>query len=298
MKKFIFFLPATFFYYSIIAFSFFLLTACSQVKVEPDLLISSSADQLETKFPPTKDDLTYRKRYILPLLIEGDEMISNSRKKEVLSFLSQAFLKMGDIYTIAEQDVITRLTQENFQGFQAANIPEALLLGQELQANYLSQIRIAPKKQKNKNSFKAGIDLSVFSVGSGQLAFREIIPYDAKSTKRGKKALKKLIQSYFPIKGFILETRGDHQVAKISVGRSAGVKLKRTFLIHERKVKSELVQGIMRKTNSFSDAPVASGKVIQVMENESWILIKKKERPNVLKGQVVFAKPEKSGMFD
>ena len=298
MKKFIWLTSPTLFFYCAIAFSFSLFTACSQPKVEPDLMISGPTDQLETKFPPTTEDLTYRKRHILPLVIKTGDNITDARKQEVLNFLSQSFLKIGDIYTTKKNDIESRLNQENFQGFQSANIPDALILGQELNVNFLSQIRITQKKQKNKNTFKADLDLSVFSVGSGQLAFREIIPYDSKNTKKGEKALKKLIQSYFPIKGYILETRGDHQVAKISVGRSAGVLLKRTFFIHEREIKSEIVKGIVRTTNSFSNTPLASGKVIQVSENESWILIKKKDRPKVLKGQAVFAQPEKTGMFD
>lgn len=275
-----------------------LITSCAQTKVEPDLLLTTANDRMETQFPPSPEDLTYRKQYILPLMIEVDEQVSILQRVEIENFISDSFLKIGDIYSVDKEEVQTTLEKEKFQGFQSANIPDALLLGRDLSAGFLSQIRVRALKKNDPKHFKGEVDLSVFSVGTGQLAFREVIPYASKSTKRAKVALKKLIQSYFPIKGFILETRGDRQVAKISVGRSTGVALDRIFLIHERSVQSEIVKGTVRKTNSFSTSPVASGRVIQVMENESWILMGKKDRLNVLKGQVVFAKPEKQGMFD
>lgn len=269
----------------------FLFSACSNKQIDPDLLISVQADQVETDFPPSQEDLTYQKKYILPLFIDTED----STKNKISELLKKSFFDFGDIYTIPDRLIRSTLQQENFSGFQKTNIPAALLLGEDLDATFVAQIRVTEPEPSKK---PGQIDLSVFSVGTGQLAFRKMIPYNIKNQKKSAKALKKLIQSYFPIKGFILETRGNRQVAKISIGRSAGIKLNRIFYIHSRRIKSEIVSGVVRKTVTFSKNSIAEGTVIQVLENEAWLKIEKKDRKSVLKGQVVFAKPESSGMFE
>ncbi len=71
----------------------------------------------------------------------------------------------------------------------------------------------------------------------------------------------------------------------------------REFMIRERIVKNEIVMGMSRKNVSFSPLALAIVKVINVMEDESWISINERDRVKVKKGQVLFSQPEKSNIF-
>ena len=129
------------------------------------------------------------------------------------------------------------------------------------------------------------------------MVFQQNIGFDSQKPEKSGTELKLLVQKFFPLRGFILETRGGHQVAKISLGRSLGVKLNREFHIRERSVENKIVSGVVRKVISFSPIALATGKVIRVMENESWIAIDKKDRIKIKSGQVVFSLPEKKSSF-
>lgn len=155
------------------------------------------------------------------------------------------------------------------------------------------QITILESKMvENVDHFKANINLTIFTTDSGQVVIKQDVTYNSKDIESSDNSLKKLIQTYFPIRGYILETRGGKQVAKISLGRSAGIKLDRKIQIWQRKVHNEIINGASRRTVTFGTAALATAEVIRVYENESWVLIRKGDQHKIRKGQVIFTQPE------
>ncbi len=151
---------------------------------------------------------------------------------------------------------------------------------------------IESKMVENVDQFKANINLTVFTTDSGQVIFQQNIHYDSQKYERSYKKLRQLIQTYFQIRGYILETRGAHQVAKISLGRSVGIELGRKIQIRERTVKTEIINGVSRSIVSFDVNALAMTEVIKVMEDDSWVLVNKKDQPKIKKGQVIFTMSE------
>ena len=187
------------------------------------------------------------------------------------------------------------LAKEENRHFQPGNIADAIQLGASINVDFVSQMQITiieSKMVKNIDHIKANVNLTLFTTGSGQVIIKHDALYDSQNLERSDEALRQLVQTNFPIRGFILETRGGHQVAKISLGRSAGIKLGRQILIRERQVNSQIVNGVSRKTITFKAAALAKTKVIQVLENESWVAVNKGDQHKIKKGQVIFTLPK------
>lgn len=271
-------------------------SGCASKPINPLSFPVTSVDKVQTEFPPSDDDLIMPSQLLLPLVVYKDPTSTDERLAQILGFLNQSFEQNGNIAGIPQPEVAALLSEEENRRFQATNVADAIQLGKSLNAKFVSQMQITIVESqivKGVDQFKANVNLTIFTTGSGQVVFQQIVAFDTQKQEKSETALKLLVQRHFPLRGFILETRGGHQVAKISLGRSLGVKLNREFHIRERKVENKIVSGAVRKVVSFSPIALASAKVIQVTENESWIIIDKKDRAKIKSGQVVFSLPEK-----
>jgi len=275
-----------------------LIGGCAGKQINPLSLPITGSDRVQTAFPPTGDELIIRTQLLLPLVVYKDQTTTDQRLMQILEFVHQGFEQNANIAAIPQQEVENLLSKEENRRFQATNVADAIQLGMSLKAQFVSQMQITiieSKVVKGVDQFKANINLTIFTTGSGQVVFQKDFGLDTQKFEKSENELKLLVQRSFPIRGYILETRGGHQVAKISLGRSMGIKLNREFHIRERNVKTEIVSGVTRKVVSFPTAALATAKVIKIMENESWILIEKSDRAKIKLGQVVFTLPEKKG---
>lgn len=270
-----------------------LLSSCTQPKINPMSLPVLSSDSQESRFPPTEDELVLRPYILLPLVTAKDQTVTEARLGDIFHFIHSSLEKNGNFSVISQTRSI--LEKEENRHFQPANIADAIQLGSSVNANFVSQMIITiieSKMVKNVDHFKANINLTIFTTDSGQVVIKQDVIYDSQDQEGSEKKLKELVQTYFPIRGYILETRGGRQVAKISLGRSVGIKLNRKIQIRERQVTDEIVNGSSRRTVTFGAAVLTTAEVIRVRESESWVLIDKGDQFKVKKGQVVFTLPE------
>jgi|GEM_PF-1673012 len=275
--------------------SVILLSGCAQKKIDPLTFPILEADKLEAQYPPSKDELVLRPNILLPLLVFKSQTVTEGRLKEISHFVNSSFKQYGNFSIISQNQTDTLLAKKENKHFQPSNVADAIQLGSSVNADFVSQMQatiIESKMVDNVDRFKANINLTVFRTDSGQVVVQENIRYDSQKYDRSYKDLKQLIQTYFQIRGYILETRGAHQVAKISLGRSVGIELGRKIQIRERIVKTQIINDVSHSIISFDVNALAETEVIKVMEDDSWVLVNKKDQVKIKKGQVVFTMPE------
>ena len=283
-----------------ILFALITLGSCTPQYVDPLTLDITEIDKEEAPFPPTSDELSVSPYLLLSLTTFKDPTVTDSRMNTVIRFIHKSFEQHANFSAIPMKKVDELLKTEENRRFQASNVADAIQLGKSLDAAFVGQFQIMigeSKVIKSIDHYVANVNLTIFTTDSGQVVFKKDIAFDTQDPEASERDLKKLVQEYFPLRAFILETRGDRQYGKISIGRSLGVKIGREFMIRERIVKSEIVMGMSRKTVSFSPLALAIVKVINVMEDESWIFITERDRDKVMKGQVLFSQPEKTNIF-
>jgi hypothetical protein len=272
-----------------------LLSGCAQKRINPLTLPILKSDSIETRFPPSTDELILRPYILLPLITYKDQTVTESRLNDILHFIHSSLEENGNFSVMTREQTSQLLAKEENRHFQPRNIADAIQLGVSINVDFVSQMQITiieSKMVKNIDHIKANVNLTLFTTGSGQVIIKHNALYDSQNLERSDEALRRLVQTNFPIRGFILETRGGHQVAKISLGRSAGIKLGRQILIRERQVNSQIVNGVSRKTITFNATALAKTEVIQVLENESWLAVNKGDQHKIKKGQVIFTLPE------
>ena len=280
--------------------SLVLFSACTPKKIVPMELQVEADDKLMAEFPPENIELAQEAKRLLSLVVSKDDTITESRFKQIIAFIEMGFSKFADISSLPQKEVQTALMTDAHHGFQPQNVAEALALGKEMDTTYVAQLRISLLESKvinNIDRFKAKINLTVFTTNSGQIILSQDVLYNSNLSNRKQKDFQEMIQTFFPLRAYILQTRGGHQVAKISIGRSLGIKLGREFLIRDRKVDTILMMGMARKTISFSSDVLAKGTVIKVLENESWLSIPQKDRHKIRIGQAAFSEPDSADWY-
>ncbi|MCP4753439.1 MAG: hypothetical protein GY866_21325 [Proteobacteria bacterium] len=278
----------------------FVFIGCAAKPIDPLSLPVQASDNDEVEFPPAPDELINRPNLLLSLVVFKDQTVTDQRLDQILSFLHQEFEQHGNFETIPRKQVDLLLSNEENRRFQPGNVADAIQLGISLKATFVGQLQVTVLESKlvdNVDQYKSNINTTIFTTSSGQVVFKQDIAFDSREQEESSERLKELVQTYFQLRGFILETRGGHRVARISLGRSSGIKQDREFEIRNRQVKSEMIDGMMRKIVSFSPLSLAKVKVIKVMENDSWVVVEKNDQAKIKKGQVVFSLPESSNPF-
>jgi hypothetical protein len=268
--------------------------------VDPLTLEITRLDKEESPFPPAEDELSVSPHLLLSLVTYKDPTVTEPRLAAVMDFLHNGFERYANFSAIPMNKVAELMTSEENRRFLASNVADAIQLGNQLNASFVAQLQVmigASKIVKNVDHYTANANMTIFTTDSGQVVFKQDLVFDTLDPEASEKELRKLVQEYFPLRAFILETRGDRQFGKISIGRSLGIKIGREFLVREREVKSEIVMGMNRKTVSFSPLALGTVKVVEVMEDESWVSIEKSDRSKIKKGMIVFSRPEKSNIF-
>lgn len=281
----------------VIFITILLATSCAEKKIDPYALQILPEDKVASKFPPTKEELVPVLEQMVLLVASKNETVSQTRLDQLVTFIRSGISNHSNVKNIPSEKLDETFKEKEFHAFQPDNVSEAIRLGKKLNARFVSQLQLSIKEAKmveGVDRFKANVNFSVFTTDSGQIMFKQNLEYDSSNPTESNVKLKEVIQKYFPVKGYILETRGNHQVAKISVGRSLGVTLNQMFNVRARTVESTVTFGFVRRSVSYSQEVIAPVTVIKVMENEAWVSIPEKDRPKIKLGQVLFSLPEKN----
>jgi len=274
-----------------------LLFGCAGPQVKPLSLPVELVDQQTTQFPPSPQEIIHHPRLLAEVIAQLGSTVTGPRKSEVLTFIHQSMEGLGDFSYIPTLDIQAQLKAPEFLGFAPHSVVDTLKLGRALNSEFVSQVDIQiveSRLKEGEDQFKAQIQLALFSVSTGQLIFKENILYDSAAPARSKRKFKHLIQSNFPLKGFIIETRGAREVAKITLGSTLGLNIGRKVSIRSREVKHQLIRGVDKTLVSYSAESLATGEVIQVSTNDAWIWIPKAKRSQFKTGDLVFTLPETS----
>jgi len=277
-----------------------LIGGCAQQKVDPLQLPVLPEDEQLAAFPPIEEELIKRARLLLPLVVFKDGTVTEARLKEITAFLNDTFETHAHFAVIPADQVETLLSAPENRQYQPSNVGDAIQLGVSLKADFISQMQVTiveSKMEQGIDRFSANINLTLFTTDSGQVVMQQNVLYQSRKVAESAKALRLLVQQHFPLRGFILETRGGRQVAKLSLGRSLGIALDREFQVREREVKTEIIDGVARRTVLFAPGVLANIKVISVQEEDCWALVKPEDRAKIRKGQAVFSLPEKTSPF-
>ncbi|MBU2513015.1 hypothetical protein KJ966_16875 [bacterium] len=284
----------------VFALLLFVFGSCSPKYVDPMTLEITDIDLEEAEYPPTQNELMIRPYVMLSLVVFKDETVTKVRLNNIQDFVHRSFRNHGNFAPIPRDEVNILLASEENKRFQPSNVADAIQLGQTLNASFVAQYRVMITESqiiKNIDHYKASINLTIITTDSGQVRFQKDLVYDSQDPEQSEQDLKKLIQQDFPLQGYILETRGGRQYAKISIGRSLGIRLDRKFQVRERIVNNEIVLGSARRTVSFSPLALATVTTVKVMEDAAWVRIEKNDQAKVKKGQMVLALPETTGLF-
>ena len=289
--------------HSLIRLSWFLLLitsislgACTQPKIDPLKLKILPQDRARAEFPPSEEELLTQPRLALPLVVYRGGDVTDSRLQRAFNFFQTAFKKHGNFTFIPLESVNLLLKKNENAHFQTTNVADAIEMAKKQNASFVVQLSVdllGSQRIKGVDHFKIRLDTGVITTNSGQVVFKEAIFMDTRNLTKSKKKIKKQVQKNFPLKGYILETRGGHQVAKISIGRSKGLTVGRKLLIRNRTVKKVMVNGVVKRTISFDPQALANAKVIEIHEDYAWITIEKETQEQIKAGQVVFTVPEK-----
>ncbi len=206
--------------------------ACVQKQVDPMSLQILESDLEESEHPPTPDELAVTPHLLLPLIVYKDETATDVRLNRVMKFIRRNFQEHGNFSSIRQEKVAELLALEENKLFQPSNVADAIHLGKSLNASFVAQFQIfivESKTIENIDHFISKANLTIFTTDSGQVVFKKDLTFNTQEIEDSEKNLKKLVQENFPLRGFILETRGGKQYAKISLGRPLGIKNGRRF---------------------------------------------------------------------
>ena len=271
------------------------LVGCSVPSVDPLQLKIGPLDQETTRFPPQSHELIHQPRMMVELLTHEGMTVTGNRQSELLEFVHHSLSTFGGFSYVPQMDVKAQLETTEFLGFHPTSVVQALRLGQQLNANFVAQVELEITESKlvdGIDRYKANIGLTVFTVNTGQLIFKETLVYNSAKAAKSSQKTKRAIQSAFPLKGFIVETRGEREVAKITLGSSSGMKVGRKVQVRSRVVEHSLIRGVNQERIQYSAEVLATGEVIQVSENEAWIWLPKNDRKKIKNGDLVFTLPE------
>ncbi|MDT8445319.1 MAG: hypothetical protein RRB13_00315 [bacterium] len=277
-----------------------LLAACAPQKVEPTKLPLTAIDEQKTAFPPEENELLQKPRLYVNLITHKHPTVTQAREEAILGFTADSLSRYAAFAPIEQRRVENLLSQSDYRGFRAESAAQAIELGKALGAQFVMQTELSiasSKLEKGVDRFKAIVGLTVFKVDSGQVVFKENLNYDSSEPAESRQEVKPVIQRAFPLMGFVLQTRGDRQVAKISLGSSLGLQVGRKVQIRKRKIERDLVQGLNTGVISYSEA-LATAEVIQVQANDAWVELDPRDRDKIHQGDVVYTLPEKrSSLF-
>ena len=110
--------------------------------------------------------------------------------------------------------------------------------------------------------------------------------------KKSNSALKRTIGIYFPLNGFIIQTKGNREIAQINLGISSGISKGKSFAVFTRTVDKNWQKENSNVVNitsvKYSELAIAKLKIEFADNDSSWAKINPKDRDKVIAGLPVF----------
>ncbi|MGK0288714.1 MAG: hypothetical protein ACI86H_000133 [bacterium] len=281
-------------FFLVFLLSSFMLVGC-RPKIVPSQLPITVIDKQKVKFYPAKRDFIPKKHSMVLLVISKSAGVSKDRLTVIQDAIRSTFEKNAYIKIIPSKKIDLLIKSDKYKNFEKKSVSDGIQLGSDLNATLVAQqdiVILESKLQNGKDIYRAKISLTVFTTGSRQIIFKKDIFIESDDIADSKIDLKKLVQLYFPLRAFVIESRGKREIAKITIGRNLGVEVGRKFLLRTRIVKESLGTLGASKSVSYSRDIVARVEVIEVLENESWVYIAEGDRAKIKLGLAAFSMPE------
>ncbi|MBL0691548.1 MAG: hypothetical protein JJV97_04385 [SAR324 cluster bacterium] len=160
--------------------------------------------------------------------------------------------------------------------------------------DYALFIKILARNTSLLNKKSAKFDVVVFAynkkgelINEGNINTISIRNNDS-SLGYARNRLNKFIETYFPIKGLVIQVRGGQKAAKISVGRSAGTIANQKFALYDRDKISLKEFSVLRNNHLNFKSNKQIIELVAVEEDESWFYI---TQPPIKIGDIVISIP-------
>ncbi len=234
--------------------------------INPDAISKQKLDFILDANYPTKAELKHAPDKMLLVLAPSVEL--NAGKK-IQQILTDFFLTKSNIVVIFK----SRLNfEEAINVSRSEGITYTAIIEQSLAAN----------KPKFNIVFYQSFEKQL-------VAETNWIP----SQKASDKHFKRNIAVYFPLKGFIISTKGDRILLKINLGKKLNVKKGDFFAVHSRKIivetKTNLTAIYTQRKIKYSNNYLARVRVVKVESEYSWALAHPKDSKKIKAGMPIFS---------
>lgn len=258
------------------------LVACTHHSVDPYTFPITPLDEKKTAAQPATEDLIWHLRPTLhldfslpPTLISQkiEKRRTQEQKKAILSdFKAQGFhfIPKLQIQQILANNQIPQSKEKQKE------------LAQKLGAKWLL-VTTSADHHSDKTEW------NLWHIDSNQRKLRFYIGTLNPNRDR-KQALLKL-QRDIPLRGFVLETRGNKHLAKTTLGYSSRIRLGQKLLFRNWQLESPNTNGTFQRKVRYAPIPSCHGKVVWVDAEDSWVETEKSCQNLVHKGMAVFVVP-------
>ena len=246
-------------------------------------------DTSKSKNYPRPEELFHKKRLVSIVVGYHDRRIADSEVRNIIRKISVTFRKSANIYSQK------KLLQRNIlrgKDISSLSSKELYKLGAALEVDFFMRLEIRKEKliEDEEETFTF---VEIFAPARQQLVIKKQIPF--RSAEEFDIIIKAFVQTYFPLQGYVLETKNSRQFIKVNVGSRLGIKNGRNVSFYKRKIETTVTPtatgNITTKKISIIPQVIAQGKVISVEEEVSWILVEENQS-GILLGLVAIFNPE------
>ena len=252
-------------------------------QIDPYQLKQKALDRVQHEYYPEEDEFKHIPKTIFISFGKGFE----GRKDigaDIFFEIEEALSKYANIEVVGK-----------YEGVQVEANEEALLkVGNNLNVNYVAIITVQNWK-KNDENIEGTLNVEAYSVEIGRKIWSSQLVYMSSNFDNFREGVKNMVEFFFPLKGFLIETRNNREVGLVNLGKNLNITKGRVFLIYEREVK---IRGFNANQLSrirqieYSTEPIVEVEVILVEEERAWVVIPEEKRKVVLAGHSVFLKYE------
>lgn len=268
------------------------LVGCSKSSVTFKEAKVLSEDLEEAPFPPTTKDLLPIENSIVVALVKADASLPKVNQQVVIAYIESLFREVGHMQVLPDYRVQSALKQ--LEKYQDSKDPaeETLRIGRAVKSKYTVFVHLqTPQSGQVPEQYNTQVTFSIYQVSSAKLILQEEFDFSHARSKVIWRDLKRPIQTYFPLQGYILELRNNREFAKVNLGLSQGVLPLREISIFRRVIKNEtLKNGAVKQSVSYN--LIGNMQVTHVFEREAWATVPAVYRKDIRKGDAAFLKPE------
>ncbi|KAK3608857.1 hypothetical protein CHS0354_006898 [Potamilus streckersoni] len=136
--------------------------------------------------------------------------------------------------------------------------------------------------------YETGITADFYQVSSRKLIGVNKLILKSSQKDLAEKEIRKFAANYFPVRGFVTETRGEGEVARVAAGGSSGFKkgdriLFRNAILKQNRATDNNVMTVSTSVD-YSDEVIGYGEIELLGDDFSWVKIESKYRQAVKAG--------------